>query len=272
MKYRPEDLRHLQEVEIEILQEIIRVCEENHISYFTYAGTTLGLIRHQGFIPWDDDIDLGMMREDYNRFLKIAPKALKQGYFLQHYSTEPNSPTYHAKVRKDGTKFVEKYCKDINMHKGIFVDIMPFDYAPDNKKEREVYAKKVRRARNLFVSKCTPKVTMEKNKYKRALKQMLRSIVHICLIPISKKYLFERLEKIVQRYDSSPTKTIGTRGIAVDFYAYDDVFPLVNRRFENIEVSSPHNAEAVLAAGFGDWQQLPPKEKRYMHAPIELSF
>ena len=272
MEYNPAELKRVQEIEIDILKEIIRVCEEYNISYFTYAGTTLGVLRHKGFIPWDDDIDLGMMREDYNRFLKVAPTVLRKGYFLQHYTTEPNSPTYHAKVRKDGTKFVEEYCKDIDMHKGIFVDIMPFDFAPDDKDERDRYAKRVRRARSMFVSKCTPKVTMEKNKYKRAIKQIIRTVAHVCLAPIPKKYLFERLDKAVQKYNVSPTKTIGTRGIPVDFYNYDDVFPLVKRPFENIEVSSPNNAEAVLVAGFGNWQQLPPEEKRYMHAPIELSF
>lgn len=272
MKYKPEDLKRVQETALEILQEIVRVCDENHISYFTYAGTTLGLMRHQGFIPWDDDIDLGMMRCDFNRFLEIAPKAFKKGYFLQHYTTEPNTPTYHAKVRKDGTLFVEDYCKDIDMHKGIFVDIMPFDFAPDDKQERSKYAKKVLRARSVFVSKCTSKVTAEKNKYKRFIKRIIRSLLHICLIPISKDYLFNRLDKVLQTYDNKPTKMIGTRGIMVDFYKYEDVFPLVKRKFETIEVSSPKNAEAVLTAGFGNWRELPSEEKRYMHAPIKLSF
>ena len=109
MEYKPEELKRVQEIEVEILQEIIRVCEEYKLQYWVAYGTLIGTLRHNGFIPWDDDIDIGMMREDYEKFIEVAPSALKKGYTLQHFKTDPKTPTYHAKVRKDGTQFVEWY-------------------------------------------------------------------------------------------------------------------------------------------------------------------
>ena len=107
MKYTDDQLHKLQDTELEILQEIIRVCNANNITYFTVGGTTLGAIRHNGFIPWDDDIDIGMMRDDYEKFLSVAKTELAEGFSLTYYYTDPNSPTYYAKVRKDGNEFVE---------------------------------------------------------------------------------------------------------------------------------------------------------------------
>ena len=130
MQYRNEDLIKLQKAETEILSEVIRVCDENGITYFAVGGTALGAVRHSGFIPWDDDVDIGMLREDYERFLKIAPEKLKKGYTLCSAESEPNMPSYFAKVRKDGTVFKEESSKNIKMHHGIFLDVMPYDKIP----------------------------------------------------------------------------------------------------------------------------------------------
>ena len=78
MGYKPEELKRVQEIEVEILQEIIRVCEEYKLQYWVAYGTLIGTLRHNGFIPWDDDIDIGMMREDYEKFIEVAPSALKK--------------------------------------------------------------------------------------------------------------------------------------------------------------------------------------------------
>ena len=93
MEYSREDLKKVQKIEMQILEEVIRVCDENGITYFTIGGTTLGVIRHKDFIPWDDDIDIGMLRSDYEKFLRIAPYKLKQGYILQHFYREKEVPT-----------------------------------------------------------------------------------------------------------------------------------------------------------------------------------
>ena len=122
----------VQAVICEIMQQIDTICRRHNLTYFAIGGTALGAVRHQGFIPWDDDIDIGMPRKDYEAFMRYAAEELPQGYFLQTFATEKKTPFYFAKIRKDNTKFVEFYLRDLDIHQGIFVDIFPFDNVPDN--------------------------------------------------------------------------------------------------------------------------------------------
>lgn len=93
-------MTNVQHIELEILKKIDEVCKKHNINYWLDSGTLLGAVRHQGFIPWDDDIDIGMLREDYEKFLKVAQKDLGDDYFLQTRSTDKNYPLVFAKVRK----------------------------------------------------------------------------------------------------------------------------------------------------------------------------
>ena len=132
MSYSEEELEQLHKVLYEILGEIIRVCDMLHIPYFIQGGTAIGAFFENGILPWDDDIDVGMTRENYERFLKEAPAVLKKDYFLQWIGSDPHTPFYFAKLRKNGTKFVEDVSEGLDMHHCIFVDIFPYDKVPDN--------------------------------------------------------------------------------------------------------------------------------------------
>ena len=107
MKYNSDILRQLHRELHDITREVVRVCDEAKIPYFIQGGTAIGAHFFEDIVPWDDDIDLGMTRENYERFLHEAPKLLREGYTLQEFTTEPDTPFYFAKVRKQGTKFVE---------------------------------------------------------------------------------------------------------------------------------------------------------------------
>ena len=131
-KYTPDELRRLHAELYDILGETVRVCRENGIPYFLIGGTAIGALYDNAILPWDDDVDIGMTRDAYERFLRIAPAKLRQGYFLSWQHTAPHTPYYFAKVRKDGTVFTESLVKDIDMHQGIFIDVLPFDRMPDN--------------------------------------------------------------------------------------------------------------------------------------------
>ena len=122
----------------DILGETIRVCQKHDIPYFVIGGTAIGALYDQGILPWDDDIDIGMTRENYNKFLKVAPGELGPSYFLSWIETDPHTPYYYAKVKKNNTLFVEEMFKNVPMHPGIFVDIFPFDRIPDNKLLRQM--------------------------------------------------------------------------------------------------------------------------------------
>ena len=124
-KLSDSELQEIHKDLLELLKAFKNVCDKEGIWYTLAFGTVLGAVRHKGFIPWDDDIDIGMTRDNYEKFIKIANTKLSEEFFLQTMETEEETPFYFAKVRKNKTKFIEKYVKDINMNHGIFIDIFP---------------------------------------------------------------------------------------------------------------------------------------------------
>ncbi len=131
--YTRQELEQLHDALYEILGEIVRLCRKHQIPFFLIGGTAIGALYDKAILPWDDDIDIGMKREDYNRFLKIAAQELDSRYFLSWMETDPHTPYYFAKVKKNNTLFVEGLFRNVPMHQGIFVDIFPFDRIPDNR-------------------------------------------------------------------------------------------------------------------------------------------
>lgn len=133
----PLDMKLVWEKQLEILNEIDRICSIHGITYYAIGGTLLGAIRHKGYIPWDDDIDIAMLREDYDRFCCIAVENLKSPFFLQTEKTDPGYLIRHAKVRNSDTTGILKSQSDNNysFNQGIFVDLFPLDRIPDDKIE-----------------------------------------------------------------------------------------------------------------------------------------
>ncbi len=269
-RYSDEELKKLQAIETDVLAEIIRVCEQENITYFAVGGTALGAMRHDGFIPWDDDIDIGMLRPDYDRFLKLAPSALKEGYTLQHFSKDPKTASYFAKVRKDGTRFVEDSVKHIRMHHGVFVDIMPYDEIPADEEERKAYRSRCNFLMQLYVAKSVRKACITQDRRKQMIAAVVRSVLHIMLIPIPKKLLFKKLDEQLQCYNGKETGFVSTRGLVEVEAPVSDLIPTVKHKFESIEIDLPAKTDTVLRRQYRDYMQLPPEDKRVNHAPVVL--
>ena len=125
-------LRKVQLTELEILKTVDKICRENNIKYSLCGGTLLGAVRHKGFIPWDDDIDIAMRRDDYNRFLSLWEQSHPDGYLLQNKSNTPNFSQTFSKIRKDKTTFLQFKNEAGMYHTGIFIDIFPFDRITNN--------------------------------------------------------------------------------------------------------------------------------------------
>ena len=125
------ELKKLQSIETEMFRVFIEVCEKLNLRYYVLGGTLLGAVRHGGFIPWDDDIDLGMPRDDYEVFLREAPSLLPSHLFLQNYRTDPEYCLNITKIRNTGTTFIEYESRQQDICHGVFIDIFPLDHYPD---------------------------------------------------------------------------------------------------------------------------------------------
>lgn len=262
----------VQNVEHEIMQQIIAICRRHDLTFFAIGGTALGAVRHQGFIPWDDDIDIGMPREDYEAFLRYAAQELPQDYYIQNFSTEKASPFYFTKIRKNGTRFVEYYLKDVDIHQGIFVDVFPFDNVPKNKFLCNLHFRFCRTLYQLYLCKSLTTVCSSRFQQADNYKGKLRKVLHFLLLPIPKKWMFRWLDRSVQLFngkDALEISHIVRRRLRVKL---EDLYPVCYLPFGDYEMPVPKDYDAYLKAQFGDYSVLPPEDKRYGHLPYLVEF
>ena len=131
------DLLH--KVDMDIVKEVIRICDVHGLKYYMLGGTMLGAIRHQGFIPWDDDIDLGMPRNDYEKFLELAPSELPEYMKIVNYRTDPKFQYYITRVLDTDTKVIEERIGNDSKYTNASIDIFPVDGTPNNSLLRKIY-------------------------------------------------------------------------------------------------------------------------------------
>lgn len=251
----------LKKIELEILIYIDEVCKKNNIKYFLAGGTLLGAIRHKGFIPWDDDIDICMMRDDYNRLINILTDEKSEKYFIQNFRTDPEYPRYITKIRVNGTQFIERQVIDYNMHHGIFIDIFPLDKIRDkNEKKLDFRVNCVKRVLGLrTIRNWNNKHT---NNYKRVVAKIIRPFT--LLLPLSFYnglidyiYGYQNVEDC--SYVTNFSSQYGWRKQTFPIDVYGEGTYL---EFEGHKFMAPAKWEVILKSLYGDYMKLPPEEKR----------
>lgn len=268
------DLRKLQNIELEILEELDRICTKYSIPYFLDSGTALGAVRHQGFIPWDDDIDIGMMRDDYEKFLRIALTELDQHYFLQTLETDPQCPCLFAKIRKNGTTYQENNKAGMRMHMGIWIDIFPFDYISSDPNEQKRVITKAKKYRNLFMLKKIPHLSAGEGHRSAQyyLKAMIRKIAHICLQLFPDRYFKKKIQELIDSGKNQKDYVTCLFYGKPIVWRTNGIVPTGRIIFEGKEFSSVHDSDYYLKTQYGDYMQLPPKEKRFGHRPLFVDY
>lgn len=269
-QYEPGILRRVQQMQLDILKEIIRVCELHGIRYFVAYGTLLGAVRHQGPIPWDDDIDICMAREDYEAFAAVADRELDGQYELVSMARNLDYPMSLPKVQKKGTRFIDRTFKHAKFKMGVFVDIFVYDYVSDVAQEARKQAKKCNFLDKLMILQ----ISRFPNQGRKGLAAALLTPVYLaghfalCLVP--RKLLFKAYVKESQKFRNNPTHTmicldelLGDRTKA----DVDELFPTVPLTYSGITVQAPREYDRLLRRQFGDYMQLPPEEDRVNHCP-----
>lgn len=273
MKYNEDELKIIQKCQVVMLKRIAEVCDKHNLDYFLIYGTALGAIRHKGFIPWDDDIDIALLQKDYEKFLEIAQDELGDQYFVQTFETDPNYPMVIGKVRINGVDFVEDYLKNIDMNHGLFIDVFPFFNHPDDDKERELYLKEIRKVRKLYFLKSNPYTNKEEIPFfKYLLKQTFKYFTSkILLAPFSRKKLYEKYMKLCNKYSDIQTNHVG---VFSEKYSstIDEMFPPRKVEFEGYEFKTFNKLEENMERIYGDYMKLPPEDKRTNHKPYYVNF
>lgn len=250
----------LQEKSFELLRQVVLICEKWNISYYLVCGTALGAVKYQGFIPWDDDIDVGFLRPDYERFLEIASGELPEWCFLQNYRTERMFCHTFTKIRDSRTTFIESGAKNLPINHGIYVDIFPIDGYPNRKCERvifEIRQKLLNRVRfSILTDSNNPKIR-KRNKILRALG--LHFFCKKAITALERMYASYSLE--TSDYWCNYGNWQGKLEYAPKWHYGKGAWAV----FEGLRVRIPEKYDAYLTQKYGDWRNDPPLDKQKSH-------
>ena len=264
-------LRRVQLQQLEILKEVRRVCRENGIGYFLCCGTLLGAVRHQGFIPWDDDLDIGMLREDYEAFCRIAPEKLNPRFAIQNWYTEPDYPLPFAKVRMRDTLYVEAKSARFREN-GFYIDVFPFDNAPEEPAAQASHAVKLN---DIFRTK------LMKSGYRPWLeKDRINWKKRIGYFAYQLRAAVTGREALARSYDAAAVSLPSgkllcrQRGLRkLECYPAEWFRDFCELEYEGERFFAPAQYDAILTAQFGDYMTPPPENQREdRHQIIQVDF
>ena len=246
----------------DMLVELDRICTKNKIQYFLVGGTLLGAIRHKGFIPWDDDIDVGMLRDDYEKFVECCKKDLDGEYWLANAETEEDNPNLYYKMKTHGTEYIEAISRKSNSSKEIFIDIFPYDASPNNCKVAKFHYDLIHFYRRLLSFKCKYDFSHNRNIIKRFLNYCLR----IFSVFFSKKFLIKKIHHLMTKYNTHNTNYIVNTSSSYSCEKVrmkKEVFNEYTRvQFESGLFMAMKDYDGYLKKLYGDYMKLPPKSKR----------
>lgn len=253
------ELSDIQYKILDILHEVDTICKKNQITYFLEAGSALGAERYNGFIPCDDDIDIALLREDYDKFLKCAQRELPEGFLIQTMQPGSQYPYPYAQVVMNHTCFVRYDFKDLKMHLGIHIDVAPLDNVPADSILQKKQFNRVRDITKLIRTKLLPQHFNGKNPVKRFI--VNSSYYLLKLVPLK---LLKWLQwKEMTRYDKMNTGYVGdlcTHYKKLPVFEKDKLVPVSKHQFEDGEYPVPGDIDYYLGIMYDDYKKMSPRE------------
>lgn len=256
----------IQSVSIEILKEVTDFCEKHNIKYFLAYGTLIGAIRHHGYIPWDDDVDIMMGRPDYEKFLKLFRE---EGCspFLELFTQEDKNGYPYVLARVSD----KRYCIDVKNERscglGIFIDIYPLDGIGHNYEEAVDTLKRTTRYPSL--------IFLATRKYfhfgltKGFIKRLIKIPAFVFAQIMGKRFFIRKLYVILSKYNYCDCEYVGAAMWCTqplkNVYKKEWCEDLIKAKFEDYEFYIPRNYDAILTTTYGDYMQLPPEKDRIYH-------
>ena len=276
VKYTPEILNQIHEALFEIIEEIERVCRLLDVDFFAIGGTAIGVHFWQNILPWDDDVDFGMLRSDYQKFLAEAPALLSEEFELQEFTTNPNTPFYWAKVRKKNTLFLEKGVEWFDINHGLFVDIFPFDRIPNNR-----FVERFHRAECAwFISAFSLQPYWAKRReiprreslyYRKSL--LSRLVLGVLYRTVSRRWLYHKMNKEMGWFNNNPEcSRVNVVRLGLDVADYESVRHPRRMPFGRLMIKVPGDLEGYLHHHYPVLVKDIPDEQKVNHAPLKLSF
>lgn len=276
-QYDVKVLRKLQLCELEIFKDFARICDENGLMYFGFSGTGIGAVRHGGFIPWDDDIDVAMPRTDYEKLIKIIDSEFKEKYTFVNAERFSDFPVMNAHLILNNSKFITSEEMKAHYPRGIFLDIFPLDNVPTDKKMREKQNRKAWLLSKLLIVKHIPFPHLPLKGIKAKAVHCITAVAWFFLnvFHITHKYLYNLCLKECTKFNDEETGIISflcDTGVNTCVYEINKLLPLRKMKFEDVEMNFPNNLEETLVSLYGDYMQIPPESERRNHRPDILEF
>lgn len=250
-------MTELQQTEFQILFELDKVCKKLEIPYFLVCGSALGAVKYGGFIPWDDDIDVAMYRQDYERFLQEAPARLPANLFLQNFKTDPGFPQIYSKLRNSNTTFIEKTAAKLPIHQGVFIDIFPLDGYP----RKRFQQKWLEFRKHLYNSMLLSAFDLPRVSTLQRLWRMLGISTHTATVA-------GYYDRMIRRYEPKESELLCNHGNwqGVLDYAPKSYFDDgVNADFSGLSVRVPVQYDAYLRRKYGNYEDELPSELQTGH-------
>jgi len=253
-------LDRIHNIQIEMISKFDAFCKENGIRYTVICGTLLGTIRHKGFIPWDDDIDVGVVREDYEKLITLLSEKPIEGCFLQEYSTDEHYYQPYAKLVKEDTVFIEGYRKNCKAKSGLFIDVFPLDSI----ETPGLKSTKFRRTVSRFITFAI--WSKEDCHMERSGSKKMVNVAGAILSILPKKTLIRWQKKLVIRNKPEWEYLASMFSSNYDsdrlYFKKSDFDNIISLPFENIEIAAVANWEENLKRLYKDYMKLPPEDKR----------